>query len=92
MHRLSWQRVWVISSRGEGVRVTGLAWRPDSKILAVGYSTGNLMKGRACRSTCVGVVMLCDGECVGGWYVFCMYMCVSGKTNDGAVCVIIVVW
>lgn len=43
MHRLSWQRVWVISSPGEGVRVTGLAWRPDSKILAVGYSTGEVV-------------------------------------------------
>ncbi|MPC51484.1 Anaphase-promoting complex subunit 4 [Portunus trituberculatus] len=39
MHRLSWQRVWVISAPGEGIKVTGLAWRPDSKILAVGYST-----------------------------------------------------
>ncbi|XP_050707984.1 anaphase-promoting complex subunit 4-like [Eriocheir sinensis] len=43
MHRLSWQRVWVISSPGEGVKVTGLAWRPDSKILAVGYSSGEVV-------------------------------------------------
>ncbi|KAG0696235.1 Anaphase-promoting complex subunit 4 [Chionoecetes opilio] len=43
MHRLSWQRVWVISAPGEGVKVTGLAWRPDSKILAVGYSTGDVV-------------------------------------------------
>ncbi|XP_045626150.1 anaphase-promoting complex subunit 4 [Procambarus clarkii] len=43
MHRLSWQRVWVISSPGENVKVTGLAWRPDSKVLAVGYSTGEVI-------------------------------------------------
>ncbi|XP_071539461.1 anaphase-promoting complex subunit 4 [Panulirus ornatus] len=43
MHRLSWQRVWVISSPGESVKVTGLAWRPDSKVLAVGYSSGEVV-------------------------------------------------
>ncbi|XP_066986916.1 anaphase-promoting complex subunit 4 [Macrobrachium rosenbergii] len=43
MHRLSWQRVWLISSRGENIKVTGLAWRPDSKILAVGYSSGEVV-------------------------------------------------
>ncbi|KAK7073914.1 hypothetical protein SK128_025570 [Halocaridina rubra] len=42
MHRLSWQRVWVINSQGENVKVTGLAWRPDSKVLAIGYSTGEV--------------------------------------------------
>ncbi|CAL4131665.1 unnamed protein product [Meganyctiphanes norvegica] len=43
MHRLSWQRVWVINSPGEKVLVTGLAWRPDSKVLAIGYSTGEVV-------------------------------------------------
>lgn len=40
MHRLSWQRVWLISAPGEGIKVTGLAWRPDSKVLAVSYTSG----------------------------------------------------
>ncbi|XP_063610393.1 anaphase-promoting complex subunit 4-like, partial [Penaeus indicus] len=40
MHRLYWQRVWIINSPGENVKVKGLAWRPDSKVLAIGYSSG----------------------------------------------------
>ncbi|ROT73122.1 Anaphase-promoting complex subunit 4 [Penaeus vannamei] len=39
MHRLYWQRVWIINSPGENVKVKGLAWRPDSKVLAIGYSS-----------------------------------------------------
>ncbi|KAK4309203.1 hypothetical protein Pmani_019129 [Petrolisthes manimaculis] len=43
MHRLSWQRVWLINAPGEGIKVTGLAWRPDSKVLAVSYTSGEVM-------------------------------------------------
>ncbi|XP_037779619.1 anaphase-promoting complex subunit 4-like [Penaeus monodon] len=43
MHRLYWQRVWIINSPGENVKVKGLAWRPDSKVLAIGYSSGEVV-------------------------------------------------
>ena len=40
LHRLSWKRVWSIPST-EG-RAVVLAWRPDGKVLAVGYSDGTI--------------------------------------------------
>ncbi|ORX98889.1 hypothetical protein K493DRAFT_299660 [Basidiobolus meristosporus CBS 931.73] len=34
--RLSWQKVWSVSHTGES-KPTALTWRPDGKVLAVGY-------------------------------------------------------
>ncbi|XP_071089402.1 anaphase-promoting complex subunit 4-like [Haliotis cracherodii] len=42
LHRLSWQKVWTLAPPGEGETVGGLAWRPDGKVLAVGYKSGQL--------------------------------------------------
>ncbi|XP_076064305.1 anaphase-promoting complex subunit 4 [Oratosquilla oratoria] len=43
LHRLSWQRVWIISPPGEEVKVMGITWRPDSKVLAIAYSSGDII-------------------------------------------------
>ncbi|CAG5116966.1 unnamed protein product [Candidula unifasciata] len=48
VNRLSWQRVWSLSPPSEGEKICGLAWRPDGKVIAVGYSSG--------------VVRICDVE------------------------------
>jgi len=38
LHRLNWLKVWVLPPRGENVTAKGISWRPDGKVLAVGYS------------------------------------------------------
>lgn len=47
LHRfLSWQKVWTLPSpagKKNEVAVTALAWRPDGKILAVGYDSGRVV-------------------------------------------------
>ncbi|XP_046444203.1 anaphase-promoting complex subunit 4-like isoform X2 [Daphnia pulex] len=43
LRRLSWSKVWKLSKRGDGVKVTAIVWRPDSVILAVGYSSGHVV-------------------------------------------------
>ncbi|XP_077992612.1 anaphase-promoting complex subunit 4-like [Glandiceps talaboti] len=45
LHRLSWQRVWVlpVPASETSKKVTALAWRPDGKVLAVGYGSGRLL-------------------------------------------------
>ncbi|XP_071476965.1 anaphase-promoting complex subunit 4-like [Diadema antillarum] len=47
LQRLTWQRqpIWTLSPPGEEERkeVRALAWRPDGKVLAVGYSSGKLI-------------------------------------------------
>lgn len=40
LHRLSWQKVWQLSQLKENVLVSSLVWRPDGKVLAIGYSNG----------------------------------------------------
>lgn len=45
LHRLSWKRVWLRAPPGgkeHPATVLSLAWRPDGKILAIGYNTGEL--------------------------------------------------
>ncbi|KAL5022455.1 hypothetical protein ScPMuIL_001610, partial [Solemya velum] len=42
LHRLSWQKVWTLPAPGEDHKVKDLAWRPDGKVLAVGYNTGKI--------------------------------------------------
>ncbi|KAK6185063.1 hypothetical protein SNE40_007384 [Patella caerulea] len=42
LHRLSWQKVWSLQPSSEEDRVGGLAWRPDGKVLAVGYRSGKI--------------------------------------------------
>ncbi|KAF2897439.1 hypothetical protein ILUMI_08739 [Ignelater luminosus] len=43
LHRLSWARAWNLAPPKEGVSVKGLAWRPDGKVLAVAYSSGEVL-------------------------------------------------
>lgn len=43
LRRLSWNKVWKLSKQGDGVKVTSIAWRPDSVVLAVGYSSGQVV-------------------------------------------------
>ncbi|XP_059480351.1 anaphase-promoting complex subunit 4 [Neocloeon triangulifer] len=43
LQRLTWQKVWTLAPPNQGLMVTAMAWRPDSKILAVAYSNGELL-------------------------------------------------
>uniref|UniRef100_A0A2H1VIF7 Anaphase-promoting complex subunit 4 n=1 Tax=Spodoptera frugiperda TaxID=7108 RepID=A0A2H1VIF7_SPOFR len=40
IHRLHWQKVWNLPPPKENVTVCAMAWRPDGKALAIGYSSG----------------------------------------------------
>ncbi|GFO37877.1 anaphase-promoting complex subunit 4 [Plakobranchus ocellatus] len=43
VNRLSWQRVWLLPAydeRQKHIKVSALTWRPDGKILAIGYTNG----------------------------------------------------
>ncbi|CAG9563159.1 unnamed protein product [Danaus chrysippus] len=42
VHRLHWQKVWNLPPPKEGVTVQAMAWRPDGKALAIGYSSGTV--------------------------------------------------
>ncbi|GJQ82069.1 hypothetical protein Trydic_g6941 [Trypoxylus dichotomus] len=41
LHRLTWARALNLGPCKEGITVKGLAWKPDGKIIAIGYSTKN---------------------------------------------------
>lgn len=43
MRRLSWSKVWKLSKRDDHIKVTSIVWRPDSQVLAVGYSSGHVV-------------------------------------------------
>ncbi len=43
LRRLSWNKVWKLVKRGDGVKVSVIAWRPDSVVLAVGYTSGHVV-------------------------------------------------
>jgi anaphase-promoting complex subunit 4 len=38
LHRLTWQRVWLLNPFEEGDTITNIAWRPDGKLLAITYA------------------------------------------------------
>ncbi|XP_011166857.1 anaphase-promoting complex subunit 4 [Solenopsis invicta] len=42
LHRLTWQRVWLLSPPDESDTTAHLAWRPDGKLLAVCYGISKL--------------------------------------------------
>lgn len=37
LHRITWQRVWLLTPQDEAGEVSSMAWRPDGKLLAVTY-------------------------------------------------------
>lgn len=39
LHRLTWTRAWSLSPPQERLTVKGMVWRPDSKVLAIAYSS-----------------------------------------------------
>ncbi|KAF4523079.1 hypothetical protein B566_EDAN003091 [Ephemera danica] len=43
LHRLTWQKVWSLPPPKEAVTVTAMAWRPDGKVLAVSYSSQDIL-------------------------------------------------
>ncbi|XP_049835951.1 anaphase-promoting complex subunit 4-like isoform X2 [Schistocerca gregaria] len=43
LHRLTWQKVWSFPPPSEGLSVKGMAWRPDGKVIAIGYSNGEIL-------------------------------------------------
>ncbi|XP_076748888.1 anaphase-promoting complex subunit 4 [Xylocopa sonorina] len=43
LHRLTWQRVWLLSPPEESDTVVNLAWRPDGKLLAICYETSKVV-------------------------------------------------
>ena len=40
LYRITWEKVWSLPRLEDGVNVSALAWRPDGKVLAVGYTNG----------------------------------------------------
>ena len=40
LYRMTLHRVWSVGAPEEGVTVTALCWRPDGRLLAVGYTSG----------------------------------------------------
>ncbi|KAJ0179331.1 hypothetical protein K1T71_005043 [Dendrolimus kikuchii] len=42
IHRLHWQKVWNLIPPKDNVTVKAMAWRPDGKALAIGYSSGSV--------------------------------------------------
>lgn len=42
LHRLTWQRVWLLSPQNESDTSVNLAWRPNGKLLAVCYMCSKL--------------------------------------------------
>lgn len=40
LHRLTWTRAWNLIPPKDGVLVNAISWRPDGKILAIGYNSG----------------------------------------------------
>lgn len=43
MRRLSWCKIWKIGKKGDDVKVTSVVWKPDGTILAIGYSSGDVV-------------------------------------------------
>ncbi|XP_006564164.1 anaphase-promoting complex subunit 4 isoform X3 [Apis mellifera] len=43
LHRLTWQKVWLLNPQEESDTVVNLAWRPDGKLLAICYETSKLV-------------------------------------------------
>ncbi|XP_076646934.1 anaphase-promoting complex subunit 4 [Halictus rubicundus] len=43
LHRLTWQRVWLLSPLEETDTIVNLAWRPDGKLLAVSYENSKIV-------------------------------------------------
>lgn len=41
LHRLTWQRVWLLNCPKESDTITNLCWRPDGKLIAVTYKNIN---------------------------------------------------
>lgn len=40
IHRFKWQKVWSHPPPEENLRVRGIAWRNDEKLIAIGYNNG----------------------------------------------------
>ncbi|XP_026469776.1 anaphase-promoting complex subunit 4-like [Ctenocephalides felis] len=43
LHRLNWQRVWNLPPTLEGQIVQDIVWRPDGKVIAVAYTSGEII-------------------------------------------------
>ncbi|XP_058806995.1 anaphase-promoting complex subunit 4 isoform X2 [Phymastichus coffea] len=43
LHRLTWQRVWLLGPIEEGDTIANLTWRPDGKLIAVIYAKSKLL-------------------------------------------------
>ncbi len=43
LYRLNWQKVWTRRPPADNLQCLSLAWRPDGKVLAVGYGMGRLV-------------------------------------------------
>jgi len=37
VYRINWQKIWLHAPIQENLLVRGLAWRPDEKIIAIGF-------------------------------------------------------
>lgn len=78
LHRLSWKRVWLRAPPGgkeQAATVLSLAWRPDGKILAIGYNTGAVLLCNVENSDIVHTLTMPSG-------VSCLSWSTDGATGD----------
>ncbi|RZC38115.1 anaphase-promoting complex subunit 4 [Asbolus verrucosus] len=43
LHRLAWTKAWSLNAPKDGLTVKGITWRPDGKIIAIAYSSGEVI-------------------------------------------------
>lgn len=46
LHRLTWARAVNLGPYKEGITVKALAWKPDGKVIAIGYSSSKFKSYR----------------------------------------------
>ncbi|KAB7493638.1 Anaphase-promoting complex subunit 4 [Armadillidium nasatum] len=91
LHRMSWQQVWVLNPPTENEKVTALAWRPDSNVLAIGYSSGKVLLTNIEDSKTIHELDLKEEVSFLSWNKYTNLDGVSGtkqetQENDNSVC------
>lgn len=80
LHRLSWKRVWLRAPPGgkeHATSVLSLAWRPDGKLLAIGYNTGTIILCNVENADIVHTLSLSSA-------ITCLCWSTDGCTVEGA--------
>lgn len=82
MQRLNFQKIWTHLPPFDGAKVRGIDWRPDEKIIAVGYSNGLVILLDIENQHEINQIKL-DGDitCL-GWTQNSRELCGNGATVD----------